>query len=370
MKKFVSAPSNSQTVINYILLNFLLSGICTSMMRGAIALYSGSFEENVRYIIIFILLSTVGQIPLGIAADAFSNRHLLVQNSVMLVLIGFLFPQRFGLVFRVIIAGIGYALFCASAGASLLSRTDSRKITGYAFFSSFCGISSAVMMTRPIIGYPMIIVAMFVACAGDRKGVEYQNLIEADEQKCQIACRTAKGKRSMKSILPAVLLLTVGSYCLYFVYIDNFLFFDLGKNYGRAVTAAVFCIGRTFGGAVIKKINPIYSGAFGAVLSAALLIFGRASGSRTVMLLAAVFLGFAFSGYVSLMRETLGRRHSGIGVGLLSAPAALAYFSSQPYYGMLLPINGAFRVIVLFAVSLLPFVYSFFNSFSAKSKKR
>ena len=174
MKPLELEKNNDSTLLTYTAENALIHTVVYAILFW----YLPGITEGWRYLHYYALfgLAAFGAQPLiGILTDFVGNLHVLTQTGVMLVGIGFHMPTHFqteyvtvetALTLRVVILGLGLALFRVSAGGAVLRRDEGKAYPiGVFLSSSALGVALAVFL--PKLGYYLFPPLMLLAAISD-----------------------------------------------------------------------------------------------------------------------------------------------------------------------------------------------------------
>lgn len=360
LKEIRVEPSNEATLTNYTILNFLISGIAMSLMRGAAIVYSENDAEYIKLLSLFVIIGIGGSVAAGLLSDVFSRKHLLVLISVMLVCTALMFPAKYGMTLRVILMSFGYCIFKASAGASVIVRSKSGGIGQAGIFLSSGAVGMAFSIMRPVVGYYMLPVAMFIAAASDRDGMEYQTIMR-EKRMAENACspKSSRGFSFTSLMFSALIIIlsSVSAIGLFYLYFEKCMFWGAETKFGPIISALFFAIGAAVSGLLSDKAGKTAVGAVSPLISMACMLFSgvmQSSASETIskllFLFGVFFVGFALTPILGFIRGAFPVS-SGASLGFLISLECPAYFIACSHHIYRLEISQTSAVILIFAVS-------------------
>ncbi len=299
--------TNSSTVVRYAFMKLTADCACASMFFGKIARHTG--EDRLALLVIFFnIIAIAGRGLVSLFADRVSNPHQGVRLSVLLLVMGFLWPVELGITVKVLLAALGSCFFHAFAFSSLLSRSNFRAADVGIFLS--CGpLGLAVGIGFPFFGYLAAPLLMIAAAPSDRG----ESLPHAEEKRLPKAPKTSLAPLFLILLLTAIFFLSAVGAGVSFSWAT-------GRKAPLLLALAALA-GRMIGGYLFDRLS-IFSllAAFGG--GAALLISG--GDSRAVSLLAVLLLEMTVPALIALAFRTLPR-HPGFVASLAAGASYLGY---------------------------------------------
>lgn len=125
MKAYRPKTSNTSLTIRYALMSLCLSAVCHSVIFSHLSRQI-SYDRMSMLIILFNVISVGAMSILSIFSDRVNNKHTGVRLSVFLTVIGYFLPPSFGIDLKIILLGLGSALFYSFASSSILSRSNGK----------------------------------------------------------------------------------------------------------------------------------------------------------------------------------------------------------------------------------------------------
>ncbi len=123
MKAYKPKISNSSVKLRYALMSLCLSSVCHAVIFDHLPI---SYDRRSMLIILFNVVSVGMMSIFSIFADRVENKHTGVRLSVLLTILGYYLPSAFGINLKVVLLGLGSALFYSFASSSILSRSNGR----------------------------------------------------------------------------------------------------------------------------------------------------------------------------------------------------------------------------------------------------
>ncbi len=240
MKAYKPRATNTSLSIRYALMSLCLSAVCHSVIFSHLS-KEISYDRMSMLIILFNVISVGAMSILSVFADRVNNKHTGVRLSVFLTVLGYFLPPSFGVDLKVILLGLGSALFFSFASSSILSRSGS-KSRGIGLLIGGQSIGLACASYAGFFAHLLAPLLMILAVPSDR----YQN-DDFDEEK------TAES--SAFSPLPLVFL--VLSYLLLSFEFSSFRFeWNLSFKTQFQLLFAIG-LGRAVGGFLCDRIGRI-----------------------------------------------------------------------------------------------------------------
>ncbi len=125
MKAYKPKTTNSSLFIRYALMSLCLTSVCYAVICDHIS-GAASYDRRSLLIILFNVISVGAMSLISVFADKIENKHTGVRLSVMLTVIGYFLPVGFGIDFKVVLLGLGSAVFYSFASSSILSRSNGK----------------------------------------------------------------------------------------------------------------------------------------------------------------------------------------------------------------------------------------------------
>ena len=310
---------------------------CASMLLGSISLHA-SPAKLTFLIILYNIVAIGGQALFSASADRVKNKHTGVRMSVLILIMGFVFPSKISITAKAVLMAVGNAGFHAYAVSSLLSRSRF-KAAGIGFFTAGSMIGLGLAKYAQFFGYFAAAFLMIAATPSDKS----EGMPEA------VGNRSAAAPKTVLAPL-FVILLAVCAYAGAF----SFMSLDFSWCRGRKTLllfALAVAAGRFLGGFLFDRINialPLVSLCGGT----ALLILKP--DSKLFTLGAVVLLSMTVPVIVSMMFRFMPAC-PGLCWSIASASAYLGYSSIKLFPDIaaknsaLLPIVSGVSVLVISA---------------------
>ena len=240
MKAYRPKASNASLSIRYALMSLCLSAVCHSVIFSHLS-KKISYDRMSMLIILFNVISVGAMSILSIFADRVNNKHTGVRLSVFLTVLGYFLPPSFGIDLKIVLLGLGSALFYSFASSSVLSRS-SGKSRGIGLLIDGQSMGLACASYAGFFAHLLAPLLMILAVPSDK----YQS-DDTEEEKT--------AKRSAFSLLP---LLFVGlSYLLLSFEFSSFRF-DWNLSFKTQFQLLfVIGLGRAVGGFLSDRIGRI-----------------------------------------------------------------------------------------------------------------
>ena len=333
MKEYKIKGSASTMVTRYAFSNMMADAACFAIMLGTVPLHV-SADKFAVLLILYNILSIAPRALISLYADAVKNRHTGVLLGVMLIFLGFMWPFEFAVTPKVVLLGIGNAVYRSFSGSSVLAHSGFRASDVGSYIAG--GVIGAAF-ARYVQFYCLLALPLLVFAAGPSDKAE--NLPEAHES------RLPKSPKTALAPLFAVLLLlccSVGSYLNYGI--------SYPWNKGRKVMVMVAfaaALGMLVGGYLFDRLSG-YMLAASLVGGTALLIFCPAS--RNICLLGIMLVNMAIPAVLALLFRFMPR-HPGFSVSLAACFGYLGYAATHLFPAPLedpktaLAVGGAFILL-------------------------
>lgn len=240
LKPFKTATSNSANVTRYAFMSAMADCACASMLLGSISLHA-SPDKLTLLIIIYNIIAIGGQALFATSADRVTNRHTGVRMSVMILILGFVFPSKISITAKAVLMAVGNAGFHAYASSSLLSRSRF-KAAEIGFFTAGGILGLGLAQYAQFFGYFAAAFLMIAATPSDK----FESApIVTDNKK--IAPK--------KALIPLFVIILALCAC-----VGNFSFMSIELTWchGRKALmlyALAVAAGRFIGGFLFDKIN-------------------------------------------------------------------------------------------------------------------
>ncbi|MBQ7779190.1 MAG: hypothetical protein IJ404_01745 [Clostridia bacterium] len=240
MKAYKPRFTNTSLSIRYALMSLCLSAVCRSVIFDHLA-HLISYDRMSMLIILFNVISVGAMSIFSVFADKVNNKHTGVRLSVFFVILGFFLPPSFGINLKIVLLGLGSALFYSFASSLILSRSNGKSgWIGLLIGAQSIGLSCAVY--SGLYAYLLAPLLMILAVPSD---------------KCQNNdCTEEKtAKKTAFSLLPLVFL--IFSYLLLSFEFSSFRFewnFTYKTQFQLLIAIG---LGRSVGGFVCDRIGRI-----------------------------------------------------------------------------------------------------------------
>ncbi len=236
MKAFAITKNNSAMTTRYAFMSMMADATCSAMLLGTMSFHA-SRDKLATLIILYNVLSVSLRAMFAVWADKVTNKHTGVRMSVLIIVMGFMYPVSFGLTAKAVLMSVGNASFHAFASSSVLSRSKSYTY-GIGLYTAGSIIGLGLAEFVQIFGYFSVSFLMMGATPSDKS--------EQINKFCHDKKEEASEKRL--SLIFTVLLLV----CIFSGnYMNNSMSFEW--NDGRN-TALFIClaagIGRIAGGII------------------------------------------------------------------------------------------------------------------------
>lgn len=323
--------------MRYAFMSAMADCACASMLLGSISLHA-SPAKLTFLIILYNIVAIGGQALFSASADRVKNKHTGVRMSVLILIMGFVFPSKISITAKAVLMAVGNAGFHAYAVSSLLSRSRF-KAAGIGFFTAGSMIGLGLARYAQFFGYFAAAFLMIAATPSDKS----EGMPEA------VGNRSAAAPKTVLAPL-FVILLAVCAYAGTF----SFMSLDFSWCRGRKALllfALAVAAGRFLGGFLFDRINialPLVSLCGGT----ALLILKP--DSKPFTLGAVVLLSMTVPVIVSMMFRFMPAC-PGLCWSVASASAYLGYSSIKLFPDIvaknsaLLPIVSGVTVLVISA---------------------
>ena len=317
---------------------------CASMLLGSISLHASPAKLTLL-IILYNIIAIGGQALFSASADRVTNKHTGVRMSVLILILGFVFPSKISITAKAVLMAVGNAGFHAYAASSLLSRSHFRA-SGIGYFTAGSMIGLGLARYAQFIGYFAAAFLMIAATPSDKS----EGIPESADDRSRLAPKT-------KHAYLFVILLAACAYAGSF----SFTALDFSWCHGRKAlllfTLAV-AAGHFLGGFLFDRMNialPLISLCGGA----ALLIMKP--DSKLVSLAAIVLLSMYVPVIIAMMFRFMPHC-PGLCFSLASASAYLGYTSVRLFPDIaakssaLMPIVcGAAVIVIALSAAVLYF---------------
>lgn len=177
MKPFETAISNSANVTRYAFMSAMADCACASMLLGSISLHA-SPAKLTMLIIIYNIIAIGGQALFSASADRVTNRHTGVRMSVLILILGFVFPSKISITAKAVLMAVGNAGFHAYATSSLLARSHF-KAAEIGYFTAGGMLGLGLAQYAQFFGYFAAALLMVAATPADKSE---SDLIVADNR--------------------------------------------------------------------------------------------------------------------------------------------------------------------------------------------
>ncbi len=125
MKAYKPNTTNKSLSIRYAIMSACLSAICHSVIISHFS-YSMSYDRISMLIILFNVISVGAMGIISVFADRVENKHTGVRLAVLITVLGYYLPLSFGGNLKVVLLGLGSALYHSFASSSVLSRSNGK----------------------------------------------------------------------------------------------------------------------------------------------------------------------------------------------------------------------------------------------------
>ncbi len=343
MKAYKPKTTNSSLSIRYALMSLCLTSVCYAVIRDHIS-EAVSYDRMSMLIILFNVISVGAMSLISVFADKIESKHTGVQLSVMLTIIGYFLPIEFGIDLKVVLLGLGSAVFYSFASSSILSRSrgKSRSI-GLLLGGQSLGIACASY--AGFAGHFFAPLLMIFAVPSDKHTNESE-LTDSPKTEQSVSPITA-----LPLIAISYLLLSYELSSMHFPWDSSFKTqFELWAFIG---------LGHAVGGFICDKLGRTVTVAASACGGTMLILF--CSDSKRLSLLGLLLFSAAFAPIATSAFRFLPKNPA-FSFALMSAAAYLGQTMSffVPFKGILMLFIAA-AVITFTAVTELPFLKSASN---------
>lgn len=170
-------------------MSLCLSSVCHAVIFDHL---SGkiSYDRRSMLIILFNIVSVGTMSILSVFADRVNDKHTGIRLSVFLTLLGYFLPTDFGIDMKVVLLGLGSAVFYSFASSSLLSRSNG-KSRDIGLLLGGSGIGIACSSFAGFAGHFFAPLLMILAIPSDK----YQREPENEEKALQKVQKTAENEQ-------------------------------------------------------------------------------------------------------------------------------------------------------------------------------
>lgn len=166
MKEYMPKKSNASLSIRYALMSMALMTVCYTTIKDHLA-DTVSADRISMLLITFNVISVGFGVIASVVADKLSDKHTGVRLAVLLALTGYMLPVKFGIDIKVVLMGLGSAIFYAFASSSIYAKVkDKGQGVGLLIGGSIAGIAFASF--AGFIGHLFAPLLMICASPADR----------------------------------------------------------------------------------------------------------------------------------------------------------------------------------------------------------
>ncbi len=166
MKEYKPKISNTSLSVRYALMSLCLSSVCHAVIFDHLS-GSVSYDRTSMLVILFNVISVGAMGLISVFADRVESKHTGVRLSVFLTVLGYFLPTEFGINLKVVLLGLGSAVFYSFASSSILSRSNG-KSRGIGLLIGGTGIGLACASFAGFAGHFFAPLLMIFAIPSDK----------------------------------------------------------------------------------------------------------------------------------------------------------------------------------------------------------
>ncbi len=322
MKAYKPKFTNKSLSIRYALMSLCLSSVCHSVIFEQLSDIV-SYDRKSMLIILFNVISVGAMGLISVFADKVESKHTGVRLSVLLTVLGYFLPTQFGIDLKVVLLGLGSAVFNSFASSSILSRSNG-KSRDIALLIGAQSIGIALSSFAGFFGHLLAPLLMILAIPSDK----YKMDVESQE----------KATESLP-FSPLPLLLLPLSYLLISYEFSSFIFPWNIWHKTQLELLLFIGLGRAVGGFISDRLGRVITVAASACSGTALIYF--CADDKRLSLLGLFLLSMPLAPILTAFTRLMPNR-----------PAfSFAIMSASAYLGQVLWGFIGFKVISMLLIS-------------------